>query len=330
MLMTGAVLAALTGAATTSAQDNAVTPVTPPVIVPSPVPTPAPEPTPETAPTPDPVPVPSERASPVVVLHATPTPRPTPRPTPDPVPTRTPLVVATPVLPVAAPVVAHDADRVERPSPAREGDAGWVWALVLGGLGLSAGLVVLLLERRRPRAEVDLIEPVVLGDAPPVPRALTLEYRPVRIGLNLISATVDGEIVVGAGDAAEDVRVRVALLGVAAGHEAAVAAVHDEGGGRLVVPPFALGAGETRRLRAVAGLARQAIAPLQAGGRPMFVPLVAITTEWRDADGEHRRTQAFAVGVERVDSAKLAPVWLDEGARSYDAVAARPHGAALG
>jgi len=341
MLMTGAVLAALTGAVTASAQDNAVAPVTPPVIVPSPVPTSTPEPTPEATPTPDPVAVPSGRASPVVVPRAVPTPTPTPTPTltprpiRGPVPTLTPQGQATPVAPAAARVLTPVPDRVERASPAGEGGAGWVWAVVLGGLGLLAGVVVLLLRRWKNQAQTELIEPVAPEDATPIvpapiATALGLQYRPVRIGLNLISATVDGEIVVEAGGAAEDVRVRVALLGVAAGHETAVAAVHDEGGGRLVVPPFALAAGEARRLRAVAGLAREAIAPLQAGGRAMFVPLVAITIAWRDAGGGHRRTQAFAVGVERVDSAKLAPVWLDDGARGYDSVAARVHGPALG
>ncbi len=62
----------------------------------------------------------------------------------------------------------------------------------------------------------------------------------------------------------------------------------------------------------------------------MFVSLVAMTADRREAEAEQRRTQAFAVGVERVDSVSLSPVWLDDGARAYDAVAARPHGAALG
>jgi hypothetical protein len=63
-----------------------------------------------------------------------------------------------------------------------------------------------------------------------------------------------------------------------------------------------------------------------AAGRPMFVPVLAI--DLRGAGGL-QVAQGFAVGVERVDSAKLAPFWLDVPDRAYAEVAARPHGAAL-
>ena len=66
---------------------------------------------------------------------------------------------------------------------------------------------------------------------------------------------------------------------------------------------------------------------LQAGGREMLVPLVLVTVQFRDAAGvEHRISQGFVIGVERVDSPKLAPFWLDS-SRMIEQVAARPSGA---
>ena len=42
-----------------------------------------------------------------------------------------------------------------------------------------------------------------------------------------------------------------------------------------------------------------------------------------------RTVQSFAVGIERVDSPKLAPFWLDQPPRTVTEVAARAHGAAI-
>jgi len=334
-LRIGATVAAMAWAGPASAQDNTVSPaIVSPEILPSP--TQGPEPTP--IPTPTATVVPIATPTPIVKPSASPTSVPTPRPivrqAPDPTPSssgvvapvRTSIATVAPKMPTTA-----------APTRKTGGVPGWVW--LAGVVGLAAAVIVLTRRRRADKVagKEGAVEAGAANVAPleaprPAVRVQPPEvtFRPVRIGLNLISATVEGEVAIRATEVVEDVRVWVILLGAAAGHEAAVATFHEGPAGRLVVPPFALEAGETRRLRAVAGLARQAIAPLEAGGRAMFVPLLAITIEWRDGAGEHRRTQAFAVGVERVDSAKLAPVWLDDGARNYDAVAARPHGPALG
>ena len=83
-------------------------------------------------------------------------------------------------------------------------------------------------------------------------------------------------------------------------------------------------------MRAIAAIGREAIAPLSAGGRALFVPMIVVTTAWQADGHDFRTTQAFAVGTERVDSPRLAPVWLDGPSRIDDGVAARPHGVSLG
>ena len=127
----------------------------------------------------------------------------------------------------------------------------------------------------------------------------------------------------------EDVRISLHLMAASKGEGQAIAALHDATIGRTVVPAFSLDPGGSRTVRGVGVLAREATGGLEAAGRPLFVPLVAVRIAWRSATGLHHLTQAFAVGVERVDSAKLAPIWLDQPARSYEQIAARPHGAPL-
>jgi len=335
-LRIGATVIAVALAGPVSGQDNTVSPsVLPPAIVSSPVPEPTPIPTPAATVVPLATPTPIVRPS--ARPTSVPTPRPTTRPAPEPTPSSSSSSAVVAEVPTPITTVTPEMPTAPAPAPKTGGVPVWVW--LAGVVGLASVALVLIRRRRVDEVIGDEgeVEAGAANVAPleaplPVVRVQSPEvtFRPVRIGLNLISATVEGEVAIRATEAVQDVRVRVLLLGAAAGHEAAVAAFHEGPAARLVVPPFALEAGETRRLRAVAGLARQAIAPLQAGGRAMFVPLLAITIEWRDGAGEHRRTQAFAIGVERVDSAKLAPVWLDAGVRNYDAVAARPHGPALG
>lgn len=161
------------------------------------------------------------------------------------------------------------------------------------------------------------------------PRArLAIEFRPKRAGLNLLSATSENEIsLTNIGDAsADDIRVQVVLLSAHSGQDAELAELYAAPIQRPVVPAFALAPGETRTVTAVAALPRDSIRSLTAAGRPMFVPIVAVNVIYA---GGGQLAQAFAVGIERVDSAKLAPFWLDAPSRTYDQVAARPHAAAL-
>ena len=184
------------------------------------------------------------------------------------------------------------------------------------------------------RVKSETIEPAYFTPPPPsVPRAqLQLELRPRRAGINLLSATVESEVAVtNIGDApAERVRVGVRLLSAHAGQDTELAELYAQPIGRPAAPPFALQPGETRALRAVAVLPHGDIRSMTAAGRPMFIPVVAVNAVYQAAeDLEGQTAQSFAVGVERVDSPKLAPFWLDAPARTTDQVAARPHAAAI-
>ena len=176
------------------------------------------------------------------------------------------------------------------------------------------------------------LEPRGKAPPPPVvaPRArLTCDIRPLRAGLNFLSATVECELVVAnTGDAhAEAIRAGVALLAAHAGHDADLAAFNAAWVARPAATPFALAPGETRTIRTVVAIARDAIQPMTAANRPMFVPVVATNILYTTNGDDAQAARAWVVGIERVDSAKLAPFWLDAPARMFTTVAARPHGA---
>ncbi|MGC5796900.1 hypothetical protein [Sphingomonas sp. NFX23] len=183
-----------------------------------------------------------------------------------------------------------------------------------------------------PTAAPKFLEPK--GKVPPTPpvaaRArLTCELRPLRAGLNLLSATVECELVVtNTGTAsAEAIRTGVALLTAHADQDQDLAQFNAAPVVRPVAPPFALAPGETRTIRTVTAIAREAIRTMTAANRPMFVPVVATNIVYVTANDEAQFARAWVVGVERVDSPKLAPFWLDAPARMYSTVAARPHAA---
>ncbi len=176
------------------------------------------------------------------------------------------------------------------------------------------------------------LEPRAKTPPPPpaVPRArVTCDLRPLRAGLNLLSATVECELVVtNTGTApAEAIRTGVALLTAHAGQDTDLAQFNAAPIGRAATPPFALAPGETRTIRTVVAIARDAIRTMTAANRPMFVPVVATNILYRTAGDDAQTARAWVVGIERVDSAKLAPFWLDAPAKMFTTVAARPHAA---
>lgn len=180
---------------------------------------------------------------------------------------------------------------------------------------------------RRPAAEP--VEPPVAPVEPPTnPVELAVDFRPTRAGLNLLTATVEGEVVVtNTGSApVEGIRAAVVLAGANGDQDAALQHIGRQPLTRPVVPAFTLPPGAERRFRAVAALPHERIEPLTAGNRPMFVPMLAVTLRYPEAGGERTFTAAWAVGIERADSDKLAPLWLDVPPRSYNNVGARLHG----
>ncbi len=160
---------------------------------------------------------------------------------------------------------------------------------------------------------------------------LSVELRPLRAGLNLLSATAECQIVVtNTGvEPASGIRIHASLLTAHAGQDADLAAINAAPVTRPATAPFALAAGESRVVRTVSAIPRDAIHGMTAANRPMFVPIVAVNILYDSGDGPAQNARAWAIGVERVDSAKLAPFWLDAPARMYDNIAARPHAVAV-
>lgn len=340
-----------------------------PVPAPTPTPTgtPALLPAPRTTPRPEAVATPAQRVTSMPRPSPTPSPASTPipaqasvEPSVAPLPIPAPAASATPVRPAPVPRGASPATPDRSP--------WWPWALVgliLLGVASSYGwwrrrdkveqlgyhpvpdndelaAVAPVAASEVPAAEPDpaavlaVAAPAMLSRrTPPAAAAergmLALALRPARAGLNLLSATVDAELTVtnqGRG-IAEEIRIGVSLISAHAGQDADLAAIYAKSVSRPATTPFVLEPGESRRVRIVTALPRAAIQPLIAGGRSMFVPLVAINCVYRTSEGAAQTAQAFAVGVERIDSAKLAPFWLDQQPRTHDQVAARPHGAAI-
>ena len=162
------------------------------------------------------------------------------------------------------------------------------------------------------------------------PRArLTCDLRPLRAGLNMLSATVECELVVtNTGTVpATAIRTGVALLTAHAGQDTDLAQFNASAVSRPAAPPFALAPGETRTIRTVVAIAREAIQTMTAANRPMFVPVVATNILYATAGDDAQTARAWVIGIERVDSAKLAPFWLDGPAKMHTSVAARPHAA---
>ena len=276
--------------------------------------------------------------------------------TPTPVPTSTPAVQPTPLAtatPAVLPAATATPVPTATPAPAMQvavpkDSTPWAWLvagvalllLVLGGWAwrrrsASPPFVAPAPGRSAPQPALPLLAPIDAPMPSTRPRAIVaITLRPVRAGLNMLSALVEGEVVVAnGGDAtAEQVRIHATLLSAHAGQDGDLAAIFAAPLlGRPAMPTFTLAPGEERRVRIVAALPQAAVRSMEAAGRPMFVPLVAIDVRYAsDADGTPGRTgQAYMIGVERVDSAKLAPFWLDGPLRMYDQIAARAQGAVV-
>jgi hypothetical protein len=310
---------------------------TPPAGPPAATPAPAPAPAPASTPTPDASP---PRSAPAPTARPTPSPSPAPVP---PTPTEAPVPAAEPTplvepAPVEEPAPAPAPTPVAEPAPPPTDGGIRPWWIVVGALALLGALAAWRRSRRRPETVVPVAPAAVTPSPPPAPpppppapRArLAVELRPLRAGLNLLSATAECELLVSnEGDApAEGVRLDVRLLSAHADQDVELAELRRQPIGRPSAPPFALGPGESRRVRVVAATPRADLKAMTAANRPMFVPVVAVNALYRAGDGSEGQTaQAFAIGVERVDSPKLAPFWLDQPPRTVDQVAARAHGA---
>lgn len=327
---------------------SAPTPVATPAPIPAPMPTSSAVPATLPTPTLSPRPGIDDATTPVFVPNARATltpPKPVAVPSPTPTATASPLPIATPI-PSPTPASAAPRQPIETVILPQQRPALPIWAWALGAVALAMiAIGWLALRRHRPDwieeagGEGGAIEEGVddltvdprPAATPSVNQAkLRATVRPTRAGVNLISATADCDVtLVNVGKAAAtDIRATLRLMSARDGQNAELAEFYRDVAGRPATAAFALAPGEERRFRVIAALPHDAIHVIEAGGRPMFVPLLALAVHYRDGEGggEARLGQSFALGIERPGSAKLAPLWLDGPARHYDNVAARPHG----
>ena len=178
---------------------------------------------------------------------------------------------------------------------------------------------------RAPAAPAIPAEPRFLDQAASAPPARLDLDEPVvsRAGVNMVTATADVTVTVrNVSDvAARGVALDVRLTSAQPGQDAALAAMFAGPVARPATPPFDLAPGEARNVRALATMPRDAITVLQAGGRPMFVPVVAI----RAVHASGQTTSVHALGIERPGQAKLGPFWLDQPMRMFDTIGVRAH-----
>ena len=231
----------------------------------------------------------------------------------------------------------------------------WLFPALLVGLILAA--TALFLRRRRkgetvqePEAVVPIAPPVVpvaraVPEAPsdpvappvvPAPRFLEPPPAPLaridieaptvsRAGVNLVTATADLTVTLRnpSSVAATGIALDVRLLSAQPGQDAVIHTLFSGPVDRPATPRFDLAPGETKRVRVMATMPRDAITILTASERPMFVPVVAIRAV--HAGGQTR--SVHAIGIERAGQAKLGPFWLDVPSRMYDTIGVRPHSA---
>ncbi|MDQ3144932.1 MAG: hypothetical protein M3Q57_08655 [Pseudomonadota bacterium] len=71
------------------------------------------------------------------------------------------------------------------------------------------------------------------------------------------------------------------------------------------------------------------VRPIEIEGRRLFVPLVAINALYRWNGGDEQDSASFLVGRGSDEGGKMAPFRIDQGARDWTGLSARPHSAGL-
>lgn len=314
---------------------------------PSPAATPAPRPTP--AATPTPIATPTARTPVPAATQRAPQPQPTPAPS---APMASPTPVATASAAPVEPQIAASPVPAPVPSqPAQTQSPPWLWALIGAGGTAFAGLAGwLLLRGRKPEAEEPIVDAIVPLAAPPPPvrgpspariatppapvsvEPFEIAVQPLRIEIGEREVVIELELTIANITASSADAVRLALLALSASpdQDAQLAAFH--GSSHLMAPaePFDLAAGSGARMPVQLAMPRDAMHVVDVGGRPMFVPIVAIDVRWRGGLSIKRFAASFMLGGAG-QGGKLAPIWLDRGQPRgpFAASRYRPVGAAL-
>lgn len=309
-----------------------------PAQTPAPVPTAAPTP----RPTPSATPVSQPRVAAPRATAPSAAERPAPRATeaaPAPVASPTPQAAPAPIPTLLPPVAEASPQPAQVPAQGSE-TPPWFWALIGAGATAAAGLAGwLLLRRRRSEGEefeeVAATEPVaaapaepmvpVRGPSParvvPVPEPAPVSddpfeiiVEPKRIQVGERDILIELEILIGnrGTSSADAIRLSVGAISASPQQDAHIAGFNAASQFAPSAPPFDLAAGVGGRMPIQVSLARDAVHVVEVGGRPMFVPIVAIDVRWRAGLSIRRFSTSFMLGAAG-QGGKLGPIWLDRG-----------------
>lgn len=156
---------------------------------------------------------------------------------------------------------------------------------------------------------------------------LDIEFRPKRAGTNLLSAAVEYEILVtNSGEArARGVAADVRILSAGVEQDGIIRALFANPIEKSPIAPFDVPPGETAILSGMAMMPKETLSVMTAGGRALFVPVLAVNLLYEWEGGSGQTATSYVIGIDRGEGAKLAPFRLDGTSRMRDDISQIPY-----
>ncbi|HEX8301915.1 hypothetical protein [Sphingomonas sp.] len=151
---------------------------------------------------------------------------------------------------------------------------------------------------------------------PPAPAAEPFEIalQPVRIELGEREIHIELELLIGnrTDSTAEAIRLSAAVVSASPRQDMDIAGFQAASQLAPSAPPFDLPPGGAGRMPMRLSLARELVHVVELGGRPMFVPIVAVDLRWRGGLSIRRFGMSFMIGTAG-QSGRPGPIWLNRG-----------------
>lgn len=177
-----------------------------------------------------------------------------------------------------------------------------------------------------PPAAISVAQPTQRPEAPAEPLAraqLTLAFTPKRAGTNLLSAAVEYLVTIrntGAASAT-GIRLDIRLLGAGRQQQALVETLFAGPIAQPITAPFDLAPDSIAELGGMAMHPKDTIEVIEANGRTLFIPVIAVNLRYGWDGGDGQTAHAYVVGIDRGPDAKFAPFRLDGPPRMHNQVA---------
>ena len=240
-----------------------------------------------------------------------------------------------PITPAPPPQSTSEAESQEKEA-VKESRSWSEWLPWAGGAAIILIAGLLFLRSRRRAAEIEEAvrlanegesgpapRPVMppLPPPPPSPR-IEIEFRPERLVSTDAQAAVHFEVTLrNTGNAAaQNMRIEARMFNASGAEAREVDSFFRsppqpvQGPSALALPPL-----KGMQFTSAVTMPRQQIRVLEMGGRPLFVPTVALKIVYETPDGEEQRiVRRYLVGIEpKEPSGKMGPFRLDVGPRIY-------------